>query len=524
MAQEEKRGPDGMSPDSAVRAIDGLVDYGRRIGLLGELDDIVARNSLLGLFGIDEPVQGSAEDEGFADEMECIEGLRQFAEERRIPHLDLPPEKFVSRIMGRLTPRNSEVARDFRRRLKDEGPAAAIDWLYRFSTDTKYVRMDLVSLDRKWTAATRWGEMQITINRSKPEKDPRDIRAAVESAGAERYPKCLLCAENAGYEGRPGHPERSNHRIVPLKLTGERWYLQFSPNDYNHHHCIVFSAEHRPMKVDGSALSRICEFLTIFPGLFIGSNADIPIVGGSILSHDHFQGGAWKFPMDDAPPSKSWREGTVTVEHLRWPMTTLRLRCNETSLLLSLAEKLLLSWRNHDDPENEIIARSPEDGEPHNTMTVIGRRRGESYELDLVLRNNRCDALHPDGIFHAHSERHHIKKENIGLIETMGLAILPPRLESSLAEVQSLLGGQKRLADLPEDFPHREWARSLLSGAGGPLSPDEALERVQHEVGVVFSEVLEDCGVFKPTREGESGLDRFLSSCATDWGLELTPV
>ncbi len=205
-------------------------------------------------------------------------------------------------------------------------------------------------------------------------------------------------------------------------------------------------------------------------------------------------------------------------------MTTLRLRCNETSLLLSLAEKLLLSWRNHDDPENEIIARNPEDDEPHNTMTVIGRRRGESYELDLVLRNNRCDALRPDGIFHAHPERHHIKKENIGLIETMGLAILPPRLESSLSDVEALLGGQKRLADLPEDFPHREWAQSLLSGVGGPLSAEEARERVQREVGVVFSEVLEDCGVFKPAREGEEGLDRFLSSCETDWGLELTPV
>ncbi len=510
-----------MNVHSAVRAIDGLVDYGRRTGLLGELDDIVARNSLLGAFGIDEP-EPDGHSAG-ADEMECLETLSAYASEKGLKHLDLPPEKFVSRVMGHLTPRNSEVAARFRSLLKDEGPKAAVDWFYALSADTKYIRMDLVSLDKKWTAETRWGEMQITINRSKPEKDPRDIRAEGERRGEEHYPKCLLCAENAGYQGRPGHPERSNHRIVPLRLTGERWYLQFSPYVYYNQHCIVFSKEHRPMRVDGAALVRICEFLTAFPQMFIGSNADLPIVGGSILSHDHFQGGSWRFPMDDAPSAASWREGAVSVDHLRWPMTALRLSCSETSQLVALAEKLLMSWHGYDDPYLEVVSRDPASDEPHNTMTVIGRRRGENYELDLVLRNNRCDGLRPDGIFHAHTERHHIKKENIGLIETMGLAILPPRLESSLAEVEAVLSGAKELADLPDNFPHREWTGELLSRFGR-LSPEEAAEAVRRETGAVFAEVLEDCGVFKPTSEGAEGLRRFLDSWASDWGLSLERV
>ena len=260
------------------------------------------------------------------DEMTSIHALRAYAEEHEIAHLDLPAEKFVSRIMGPLTPRNSEVVREFRRLIEQDGTAAAVDWFYRFSADTMYVRMDLVSQDRKWTATTEFGEIQITINRSKPEKDPRDIRAAGEQTGEDRYPKCLLCAENAGYQGRPGHPERSNHRIVPLELSGERWYMQFSPFVYYHHHCIVFSQEHRPMHVDRTTFARICDFLTLFPGMFIGSNADLPIVGGSILSHDHFQGGTWTFPMTNAPVMKSLRVAGASLEHLRWPVTTLRLR------------------------------------------------------------------------------------------------------------------------------------------------------------------------------------------------------
>ncbi len=510
-----------METAQAVRAADTLVAYGLRRGLLGELDDIVVRNALLGLFGIEEP--GSEEPRPGADEMESLEVLRTYAEERNIPHLSLPAEKFVSRVMGLLTPRNSEVAREFRRILADGRPAEAVDWFYRFSADTKYVRTDLVSLDRKWTTDTPYGSLQITINRSKPEKDPRDIRAAGERPNEDRYPKCLLCAENAGYQGRPGHPERSNHRIVPLELSGERWYLQFSPYVYYHQHCIVFSEEHRPMRVGTSTFSRICDFITAFPGMFMGSNADLPIVGGSILSHDHFQGGTWKFPMEDAPAVRAWRADGVTMELLRWPMTAIRLRSAERTSVESLGEKILLSWREYEDPKRGILAATENNGvkEAHNTVTVIGRRRGTEYEVDLVLRNNLCDEEHPDGIFHAHKERHHIKKENIGLIEAMGLAILPSRLESGLETVASVLSGRTMLKDLPDSFPHRAWTAELAVRFGTGLAQNEAERVVQGEVGSVFCGVLEDCGVFKTTRDGTEGVVHFLTSWAGRWGIQL---
>ena len=508
-----------METAHAVQAVDSLIEYGRRRRLLGDLDDIVARNALLGLLGIEEPgaTEGSGE---VMDEMTSIHALRAYAEEHEIGYLDLPAEKFVSRIMGPLTPRNSEVVREFRRLMEQDGTAAAVDWFYRFSADTMYVRMDLVSQDRKWTATTEFGEMQITINRSKPEKDPRDIRAAGEQTGEDRYPKCLLCAENAGYQGRPGHPERSNHRIVPLELSGERWYMQFSPFVYYHHHCIVFSQEHRPMHVDRTTFARICDFLTLFPGMFIGSNADLPIVGGSILSHDHFQGGTWTFPMTNAPVMKSLRVAGASLAHLRWPVTTLRLRSPDRTVLETLGEQLLRSWREYEDRERGILARSGsgEGEEQHNTVTVIGRRRGGEYEIDVVLRNNRCDERHPDGIFHAHGERHHIKKENIGLIEVMGLAILPPRLESSLEDVISVLAGRKNPSELPQDFPHALWTAELASRFGTNLPRDEAERVVRQQVGAVFSEVLRDCGVFKTSRDGEKGVEQFLSSWAAQWG------
>ena len=510
-----------METAHAVRAVNSLIEYGRRRRLLGELDDIVARNSILGLLGIEEP--GPTEPSTGMDEMTSIDTLRAYAKERGIAHLDLPAEKFVSRIMGLLTPRNSEVAREFRRFLEQDGAAAAVDWFYRFSADTMYVRMDLVSQDRKWTAKTEFGEMQITINRSKPEKDPRDIRAAGERTGEDRYPKCLLCAENAGYQGRPGHPERSNHRIVPLELSGERWFMQFSPYIYYHHHCIVFSQEHRPMRVDRMTFARICDFIALFPGMFIGSNADLPIVGGSILSHDHFQGGTWAFPMTNAPVLKSLRVADASLEHIRWPVTTLRLRSPDRNVVETLGEQLLLSWREYEDGERNILARSGsgEGEEPHNTVTVIGRRRGVEYEIDVVLRNNRCDEDHADGIFHAHRERHHIKKENIGLIEVMGLAILPPRLESSLEDVVSVLAGRKSVSDLPESFPHGVWIAELASRFGTNLPAAKAERIVRKEVGAVFSEVLKDCGVFKTTEDGEKGVERFLSSWAVQWGHSL---
>lgn len=504
---------EAVSSVEAVRAIRNLVAAGRERGLLGELDDLAAMNALLSLFGLDEP-GGNDTDSSGEGVMESVDILRRFALERKLSHLDLPPEKFVSRVMGSLTPRPSEVIRTFRRKLDEGGPQAAVDWFYRFSRDTCYVRTDLAARDLSWRAPTRYGALQITINRSKPEKDPRDIRAAGERPAAGGYPQCVLCVENVGYAGRPGFPERSNHRLIPLDLGGERWFLQFSPYVYYPQHCILLSEEHRPMRIDEGTFVRILAFLRHFPHMFLGSNADLPIVGGSILSHDHFQGGVWNFPIETASVAEQWRLGETTAEILHWPLSTLRLRGRDPGELVRLGNSLLRTWRDYGDPERGILAEGMWNGrrEPHNTVTVIGRRREEECELDLVLRNNRCDEAHPDGIFHVHADKHHIKKENIGLIEVMGLAILPPRLEAGLDRVASLLLGELSLASLPDDFPHRAWAKKLLARVGRVPNRGSAWTILRREVAEVFAEGLDDCGVFKAGEEGLGGWRRLLAA------------
>jgi UDPglucose--hexose-1-phosphate uridylyltransferase len=489
------------------------VAEGTSCGLLGELDDLATTNALFFLFGLDGPNGGDTVDPSKSDVLESLELLRRFASERKLHHLDLPSEKFVSRVMGYLTPRPSEVVAAFRRRFDLEGPRAAVDWFYRFSQDTRYIRADLTAQDLTWTASTRYGDLQITINRSKPEKDPRDIRAAGERPAAEGYPRCVLCVENVGYAGRPGFPERSNHRLIPLDLAGERWFFQFSPYVYYPQHCILLSEEHRPMRIDEGTFERIFAFLRRFPHMFLGSNADLPIVGGSILSHDHFQGGVWHFPIETASVVEQWRLGGITAEILHWPLSTLRLRGRDSKELVRLGSTLLRAWRDYEDPERGIFAEGTWNGkrERHNTITVIGRRKNEEFELDLVLRNNRCDATHPDGIFHVHADKHHIKKENIGLIEVMGLAILPPRLEGGLNSMASLLCGEVSLASLGDDFPHRAWAEDLLARIGRVADREAAWAILRCEVAQIFSEGLEDCGVFKPNEDGLRGWRRFLA-------------
>lgn len=517
---------EAVSTADATQAIRALVAAGKSCGLLGELDDLATTNALFALFGLDEPDGGDAADLSDLDVLENIELLRRFALGRKLHHLDLPPEKFVSRVMGYLTPRPSEVVEAFRRRFDLEGARAAVDWFYRFSQNTRYVRADLAARDLTWTAPTRYGELQITINRSKPEKDPRDIRAAGERSAAGGYPRCVLCVENVGYAGRPGFPERSNHRLIPLDLAGERWFLQFSPYVYYPQHCILLSEEHRPMRIDEDTFERILAFLQRFPHMFLGSNADLPIVGGSILSHDHFQGGVWHFPIETASVLEQWRLGEIAAEILHWPLSTLRLRGRDSEELVRLGSSLLRAWRDYEDPERGILAEGLWNGkrERHNTITVIGRRRNEAFELDLVLRNNRCDETHPDGIFHVHADKHHIKKENIGLIEVMGLAILPPRLEAGLDRMVSLLCGELPLASLADDFPHRAWAKDLLARVGRVADRTGAWTILRRDVARIFAEGLEDCGVFKPDEEGLRGWRRFLAAwkarcdgmCCTD--------
>ena len=482
-------------------------------------------------------------------------------------------DRAAMRVMGLLTPRPSEVAARVALLATTDGPRAATNWFYKLSCDVGYVRRSAIARNVRWEAATRWGPLEITINLSKPEKDPREIAAA----GAARpvraaYPACQLCVQNEGYPGRPAalgaHPARQNLRIVPIELGGERWGLQYSPYAYFDEHCIAMSARHRPMHIDRAALACLLDFVDLWPHYFIGSNADLPIVGGSILSHDHFQGGAHEFPMMRAPvdgrfglPGFPQVEGEVLV----WPLTVLRLRSSCRDALLDAATHVVDAWRAWSDEPLGIVARTP-DGTPHNTVTPVVRRvdaaaRAEAggaagadpgtepapgaapaddrpcYEAYLALRCNMTSDEHPLGVFHPHAEWHHIKKENIGLIEVMGLAVLPARLVDELAAVRAHLlvaadtagaaaGAEaagveaaavtRTLADAlaadPLAAPHAAWALDIWARRGSELSPATVEGIVREEVGVVFAHVLEDAGVYKWDAPGRAGLARFLAS------------
>ena len=432
-------------------------------------------------------------------------------------------DRLAMRCLGAVMPRPSQVARRFEALCRQQGPQAATSWFYRLSCDAGYVRRSAIAKNLKWTAATSWGDLEITINRSKPEKDPRAIAAAACLPRGDAYPACALCRENEGYGGRPaqdagGHPARQNLRIVLIELAGEGYGLQYSPYAYFDEHCIVMSDAHRPMHVDRASLACLLDFVGRFPHYFIGSNADLPIVGGSILSHDHFQGGRHEFPMMRAEVYQRFAiAGYPQVDAcvLRWPITALRLTAQDPACLLDAAMRVLCTWRSWDDPAVGVVSHSP-DGIRHNTVTPICRLHGGSYELYLALRCNVTDADHPLGVFHPHQDKWHIKKENIGLIEVMGLAVLPPRLERELKAVRELLAA----ADLdglesdPAGQQHAVWARKVyqahpqLAGMG----EDEARGILRQEVGEVFSRVLEDAGVFKWDGRGRQALSRFLEA------------
>ena len=417
---------------------------------------------------------------------------------------------FDTRLMGVLTPRPSQVREKFRS-LYAKDPVQATDWYYRFSGDTNYIRRDRIARDRKWKTSTPYGDLDITINLSKPEKDPRAIDAA-RRAPQTSYPKCQLCRENEGYAGRLNHPARQNHRIIPLTLQGDPWFLQYSPYVYYNEHCIVFNREHVPMKIDGSTFRRLFDFVRLFPHYFVGSNADLPIVGGSILSHEHFQGGRCTFAMEKAPVERSFTISgftDVTSGVVRWPMTCLRLTGPDPDRIVLLAEHILSAWRSYSDPGVHVLAET--DGQPHNTITPIARRRGADYEMDLVLRNNITTADRPLGLFHPGPALHHIKKENIGLIEVMGMAVLPARLRSEMDDLRRtvLTGGDLRASETTA--LHADWFESLARRYDR-IDADNINQILREEIGRVFCEVLEDAGVFKRTPQGQAALDRFLSS------------
>ncbi len=490
----------------ALTYIRTLVDYAIDKKLAQELDRWVLSNFLMGIFDIHETPSEKAEP---MDEMEAIKGLKDHAKETGHPWGDLPEEKFTGRIMGMLTPSNGSVAKQFFSVAEKEGYESASQWFYRFSSATKDVRLDLAARDLRWTVKTAYGDLQITINRSKPEKDPRDIAAPKTG---ETYPRCLLCPENAGFWGIPGHPERANHRIIPISLDHEEWFFQYSPYVYYHQHCIVFSREHRPMSIGPRTIPRILDFLDTFPHLFLGSNAALPIIGGSILDHDHFQGGNWTFPIQGAEARRNWRIGEVEMEALRWPLSTLRLRSEDRNGLEKAASAAISRWQRYDDGERGIKATTLVEGKEfrHNSVSVIGRKSNRSYEVDLVLRNNQTSEEFPHGRFHIHPSRHHIKKENIGLIEAMGLAVLPGRLATEMDPVIEALTGAP--LSLPENSPHAPWAMELLKRNGSGHPREESRSIVEREIGMVFLEALRDCAVYPDETHGWDGLDRFAAS------------
>ena len=483
--------------------ITALVQYGLDKKLIEPCDKAFIINQLLSPLQLDS--FAPAEVRTMALE-QILKGLTDDAVNRGIIEDDITSrDLYDTKLMGILTPLPREVRSKFEA-LYAQSPKAATDWFYRFSQDTDYIRRYRIQKDLRWKTTTEYGNLDITINLSKPEKDPRAI-AAAKAAPQSGYPKCQLCAENEGYAGRLNHPARQNHRIIPITIGGQPWFLQYSPYVYYNEHCIAFNSQHTPMKIDKEAFRKLLDFVTIFPHYFIGSNADLPIVGGSILSHEHFQGGCYSFPMERAPiERKITFSGFDDVQAgiVKWPMSVIRLRCADKARLADLADKILLSWRSYSDADAFIFAETK--GEPHNTITPIARRRGEDYELDLVLRNNITPQEHPLGVFHPHAELHHIKKENIGLIEVMGLAVLPSRLKRELADLETaILNHDPLTGDLAK---HAGWIEELKGRCS--FTPENVDMILKMEVGKVFAKVLSHAGVYKRDPEGAAAFDRFV--------------
>lgn len=490
--------------------IDRLVDYGLKTELITPDDVIFTRNSLLDTLKLSDYIH-----EDFSGEMPLEEILKNLldcaCEQQLIGDNITERDLFDTRLMACLTPRPSEVISKFRS-LYDDSPKRATDWFYKFSRDTDYIRRYRIAKDMKWKTSTKYGEIDITINLSKPEKDPKAI-AAAKNAKASGYPKCLLCPENVGYAGRLNHPARNNHRIIPLTINGTQWGLQYSPYVYYNEHCILFNCEHTPMVIDRSAFRKLFDFIGQFPHYFIGSNADLPIVGGSILSHEHFQGGCYEFPLERAEIEKTYTiKGFEDVEvgRVKWAMSVIRIRSENSDRLVELADKILTAWRGYTDEEAFIFAET--DGEPHNTITPIARMKNGKYELDLVLRNNITTDEHPLGVYHPHADLHHIKKENIGLIEVMGLAVLPARLKGELEALSDTIinKGYSAVRTDPVLEKHADWAEEFASRRD--ITPENIDDIIKDEVGKVFERVLEDAGVYKYTPEGIAAFERFISS------------
>ena len=488
-----------------------LVQYGIESGLVPEEERIYTTNQLLELFEEEEYTEPEMEFKD-VDLEEVLEELLDYAvekgvlKENSVVYRDL----FDTKIMNCLVPRPAQVIGTFKELYK-ESPVKATDYYYKLSQDTNYIRRYRIKKDIRWKVPSPYGDIDISINLSKPEKDPKAIAAARASA-ASSYPKCQLCMENEGYAGRADHPARENHRIIPITINDSDWGFQYSPYVYYNEHCIVFNGEHTPMKIERNTFVKLFDFIKLFPHYFLGSNADLPIVGGSILSHDHFQGGHYTFAMAKAPVIRSFTvKGyeDVTAGIVKWPLSVIRLQCADESRIIDLADHILRTWRGYTDPDAFIFAET--DGQPHNTITPIARKRGDLYELDLTLRNNITTEEHPLGVYHPHAALHHIKKENIGLIEVMGLAVLPARLKGELELLKEYILEGKDIRSNDSIEKHADWVDEFLPNYP-EINASNVGEILQQEVGKVFCQVLEDAGVYKCTPEGMEAFERFTNT------------
>jgi UDPglucose--hexose-1-phosphate uridylyltransferase len=509
--------------------VEKLIYYGVQKQLIVSEDIVFTKNRLLEALGLDEiedtsidnAVVGNAVIENAPIEgkqsglQEVLDNITDWAyETERIENNGITTRYlFDTKIMACLIGRPSEIIREFKK-LYNESPSIATDYFYELSINSNYIRWEMVQKDLKWKSDTQYGDIDITINLSKPEKDPKDI-ALAKNLKTSAYPSCLLCKENEGYAGRVNHPARGNHRIIPVELGSDKWFLQYSPYIYYNEHCIVFKGEHEPMKISKETFKRLLDFVEQYPHYFIGSNADLPIVGGSILSHDHFQGGNYEFAMSKAPVDQEFKVrgfNNVTMGRVKWPMSVVRIKGYDKENLINLADYILNSWKNYSD--ESVYVRAFTDGIPHNTITPIARRRGDFYEIDLVLRNNRTTEEFPDGIFHPHEELHHIKKENIGLIEVMGLAVLPARLKTEIKELSYYLINKNKIDELENSadlVKHKKWAL-LLVEKYSEINEANVDEIVKKEIGIKFLEVLEHSGVFKRDEKGIQAFNRFINS------------
>lgn len=490
------------------KVISELVSYGMLNGLITEDDKVYVINRLLELFDKKDFVWS---DEQVRPIHLILEDMMNYAIEQGIMEDDTITTKdlFDTKIMGLITPMPSQVREKFQR-LYSESPKLATDYYYKFSQDTNYIRRDRIEKDEKWTTDTEYGQIDITINLSKQEKDPRDIAKAA-TAKKNEYPKCLLCEENEGYAGHISHPARQNHRIIPVKLADRDYYFQYSPYVYYNEHCIVFNKEHTPMKIDKAAFVKLLDFVKQFPHYIVGSNADLPIVGGSILSHDHFQGGSYTFAMAKAPYEymfqvKGYED--VTSGIVKWPMSVIRLQSKKPERIVELSDYILNAWRNYTDEDAFIFSET--DGEPHNTITPIARMNGDLYEMDLVLRNNITTEEKPWGVYHPEEKLHHIKKENIGLIEVMGLAVLPARLKKEMLTLGEAIVEGKDIRTMEEIEKHADWVDEWRNHYN--ITKENVNQILKDEIAKVFVKVLECAGVYKRTEEGQNAFRKFIST------------